>query len=70
VRWLHRWRSSPQAPLASPPADDTWIADLLAELRAPYEPAFERLDVVDLLADPTAKRRLLEAFIPKESRCR
>jgi hypothetical protein len=69
VRWSRRWRRLP--PLkpspASPPADDAWIADLLEELRAPYEPAFERLDslaVSDFHADPAAKRRLLEPFLP------
>jgi hypothetical protein len=70
VRWPRRWRrSSTEASPASLPADDAWITDLLAELRAPYEPAFKRLDalaVVDFLADPAAKRRTLDPFLPKE----
>jgi hypothetical protein len=72
VRWPRRWwSSSPESSPASPLADDAWIADLLEELRAPYEPVFERLTplAVSDFADTAAKRRLLEAFIPKESRC-
>ena len=75
MNWLRRILGLDRdlyAPAGIEPPHETWIADLLEELRAPYQPAFERLDalaVVDLLADPAAKRRILEPFLKEHPRC-